>query len=126
MHVNNIYKTKELTKSPTIRKFRIVQTEGKRKVERDVIHYNLDTAISVGYRVNSKVATRFRQWARQVVKEFTIKGFVMDDERLKNGNTILTKQFFEELLSEFKELNGWREIVPEYVKDYVSVNQFMG
>ena len=81
-HLNNIYAQKELQKEATIRKFRIVQKEGKRNVTRDIEFYNLDGIISVGYRVNSRRATQFRQWATRVLHEFAIKGYVLDKKRL--------------------------------------------
>ena len=83
-HIKNIYEEAELSPKPTIRKFLIVQIEGARQVERLVDFYNLDMIISVGYRVKSQVATRFRQWATQRLREYIVKGFVLDDERLKN------------------------------------------
>jgi len=99
----NIYDSGELSREPTIRKFRIVQTEGKREVTRNVDFYNLDAIISVGYRVNSKRATQFRQWATQVLKEFAIKGYVLDRKRLENG-TFLGEDYFERLLEEIREI----------------------
>jgi hypothetical protein len=84
-HLKNIYEAGELTREATIRKFRIVQTEGGRGVTRQVDFYNLDAIISVGYRVNSVRATQFRQWATQVLREFAIKGYVLDRKRLENG-----------------------------------------
>ncbi len=84
-HLKEIYKTGEIEKNRTIRKFRIVQPEGKRQVERLVDFYNLDAIISVGYRVNSTRATQFRQWATQVLKQFAIKGYVLDRKRMENG-----------------------------------------
>src|SRR6185369_16521777 len=84
-HVQNIYKSGELQASSTIRKFRIVQKEGNRNVEREVDFYSLDTIIAVGYRVNSYQATQFRIWATKILKEYLIKGFALDDERLKQG-----------------------------------------
>lgn len=82
-HLQNIYKTNELGMEATIRNFRIVQTEGTREVSREVDFYNLDAIIAVGYRVNSFQATQFRIWATKTLREFIIKGFVLDDERLK-------------------------------------------
>ncbi|MCF8298841.1 MAG: virulence RhuM family protein [Saprospiraceae bacterium] len=102
-HLKNIYKQNELTEKSTIRKFRIVQIEGNREVARDVAFYNLEAIISVGYRVNSIRATQFRQWATRVLKEFAIKGFVLDKKRLENG-TYLNENYFEELLSEIREI----------------------
>ncbi len=87
-HLKEIFKSKELNEESTIRKFRIVQNEGEREVSREVDFYNLDAIIAVGYRVNSRQATYFRIWATQVLKEYIIKGFAMDDERLKNPATI--------------------------------------
>jgi hypothetical protein len=84
-HLKNIFESGELQPDSTIRKFRIVQTEGKRKVGREVEFYHLDAIIAVGYRVNSYQATRFRIWATQTLKEYIVKGFVMDDNRLKQG-----------------------------------------
>ena len=84
-HLKNIYDTGELVREATLRNFRIVQTEGGRNVSRQVDFYNLDAIISVGYRVNSVRATQFRQWATQVLREFAIKGFVLDRKRLENG-----------------------------------------
>jgi len=83
-HLQNLFSSNELDKSSTIRNFRIVQTEGKRQVGRNVDFYNLDAIISVGYRVNSVRATQFRQWATQVLKKFAIRGYVIDKKRLEN------------------------------------------
>jgi len=102
-HLKEIFKSNEIEENRTIRKFRIVQFEGNRKVERSVDFYNLDAIISVGYRVNSLRATQFRQWATKVLKEFAIKGFVLDKKRLENGS-YLNENYFEELLSEIREI----------------------
>jgi hypothetical protein len=102
-HLKNIYKQEEQTESATIRYFRIVQTEGNREVNREVAFYNLDAIISVGYRVNSIRATQFRQWATKVLKDFAIKGFVLDKKRLENGS-YLNENYFEELLAEIREI----------------------
>jgi hypothetical protein len=82
-HLQNIFNSNELDTTSTIRKFRIVQKEGQREVSRDIDFYSLDAIIAVGYRVNSERATQFRIWATQTLKEFVIKGFVLDDDRLK-------------------------------------------
>ena len=87
-HLSNIYSDGELDKLATVRKFRTVQKEGSRAVQRELEYYNLDAIISVGYRVNSTKATQFRIWATNTLKEFIIKGFVLDDERLKQGQTV--------------------------------------
>ncbi|HCY74709.1 MAG TPA: cell filamentation protein Fic [Ignavibacteriales bacterium] len=104
-HLQNIYKTNELVMGATIRNFRIVQTEGTRKVSRDVDFYNLDAIIAVGYRVNSFQATQFRIWATKTLREFIIKGFVLDDERLKQG-TRFSKDYFDELLERIREIRA--------------------
>lgn len=102
-HLQNIYNSDELTKGATIRKFRIVQIEGKREVTRSIDFYNLDAIISVGYRINSNRATQFRKWATQVLKSFAIKGYVLDKERMKNGS-FLGYKFFDDLLEEIREI----------------------
>jgi hypothetical protein len=102
-HLRNIYDSGEIQKEATIRKFRIVQTEGSRKVTRGVDFYNLDAIISVGYRVNSVRATQFRQWATQVLREFAIKGYVLDKKRMENG-AFLGEDYFERLLEEIREI----------------------
>lgn len=84
-HIENIYKDEELPREATIKKFFIVQQEGKREVRRELDHYNLDVIIAIGYRVQSPVATRFRRWATARLHEYIQKGFALDDERLKNG-----------------------------------------
>ncbi len=103
-HIKKIYADNELTEEATIRKFRIVQNEGNRVVSRDVIHYNLQMIIAIGFKVDNERAIQFRKWANQIVKEYTIKGFAMDDERLKNGGSILTKKYFEQLLERIREI----------------------
>lgn len=102
-HLKNIYAQGELVAEATIRNFRIVQTEGNREVARQVDFYNLDAIISVGYRVNSLRATQFRQWATQVLREFAIKGYVLDKERMENG-AFLGEDYFERLLAEIREI----------------------
>lgn len=104
-HLKEIYKSAELQEDATIRKFRIVQSEGARQVSREVDFYNLDAIIAVGYRVNSKEATRFRIWSTQTLREFIIKGFILDDERLKQGKNF-GKDYFEELLERIREIRA--------------------
>lgn len=104
-HLQNIFNTNELLKEATIRKFRIVQKEGSRDVVRDVDIYCLDAIIAVGYRVNSLEATQFRIWATKTLKEFIIKGFVLDDERLKQGKKF-GKDYFDELLDRIREIRA--------------------
>lgn len=102
-HLKEIYKSSEIQEDGTVRKFRIVQQEGKRQVNRDIDFYNLDAIISVGYRVNSIRATQFRQWATQVLREYAIKGYVLDKKRMENG-TFLDEDYFEHLLEEIREI----------------------
>ena len=103
-HINQIFYDNELDKNSTIRNFRIVQKEGNRSVSRDVAHYNLQMIIAVGFKVNNEKAVQFRKWANQIVKDYTIKGWVMDEERLKNGGSILTEKYFEEQLERIREI----------------------
>lgn len=102
-HLQNIYASGELDREATTRKFRIVQTEGTRQVNREVDHYNLDAVISIGYRVNSIKATEFRRWATQVLKQFAIRGYVIDKKRMENG-AYLGEDYFERLLEEIREI----------------------
>lgn len=102
-HLGQIYESGELQEEPTIRKIQIVQQEGNRDVERSQIFYNLDAIIAVGYRVNSYQATQFRIWATGVLKEFIVKGFAMDDERLKQGRHF-GKDYFDDLLQRIREI----------------------
>src|SRR5690554_85406 len=104
-HLKNIFESGELEKDSTIRKFRIVQMEGTRKVKREIEFYNLDAIIAVGYRVNSYSATQFRIWATKTLKEFIIKGFVIDDERLKQGQNF-GKDYFDELLERIRSIRA--------------------
>lgn len=127
-HLQNIFKTNELEESATIRKFRIVQREGNRNVNREIDFYNLDAIIAVGYRVNSHRATQFRIWATATLKEFIIKGFVLDDERLKQGKRF-GKDYFDELLERIREIRAserrfyqkitdiYKECSMDYAKD---------
>ncbi len=104
-HLKEIYKTGELNELATTRKFRAVQKEGNRNVERELLFFNLDAIISVGYRVNSIQATKFRQWATSTLKEYMIKGFVLNDDMLKNGKKF-GKDYFDELLERIKEIRA--------------------
>lgn len=103
-HIKKIYADSELEQEATIRKFRIVQTEGLRQVSREVVHYNLQMIIAVGFKVNNERAVQFRKWANGIVKDYTIKGWVMDDERLKNGGSVLTTEYFDRLLEQIREI----------------------
>jgi len=105
-HLKKIYAEGELEQAATVRNFRTVQTEGGRQVERELDYYNLDAIISVGYRVNSYQATQFRIWATKTLKEYIIKGFVLDDERLKQGKRLFGKDYFDELLERIREIRA--------------------
>jgi hypothetical protein len=102
-HLKEIFSTGELQAEATIRNFRIVQTEGSREVTREIEHYNLQGIIAVGFRVNSERATHFRKWAGQVLKDFTLRGYVLDSIRLKNG-AYLSKQYFRDLILEIRDI----------------------
>lgn len=104
-HIKKVYADNELTEEATIRKFRIVQTEGTRQVSREINHYNLQMIIAVGFKVNSERAVQFRKWVNLIAKEYTIKGWVMDDERLKRG-TYLTDKYFDEQLERIREIRS--------------------
>ena len=103
-HIKKIYLDAELQEQATIRNYRIVQTEGTRQVSREVKHYNLQMIIAVGFKVNNERAVQFRKWANWIVKDYTIQGWVMDDERLKNGGSILTEKYFEKQLEKIREI----------------------
>lgn len=102
-HIKKIYSDGELTEEATIRKFRIVQAEGSRQVKREVIHYNLQMIIAVGFKVNNDRAVRFRKWSGQIVKDYTIQGWTMDKERLKKGH-MFTDEYFERQLQNIREI----------------------
>ena len=115
LHLKNIFAEGELDESSTTEEFSVVQQEGSRKVKRKTKFYNLDAIISVGYRVNSRKATHFRIWATGVLKEYMIKGFAMDDERLKQGKTAFGKDYFRELLERVRSIRAserriWQQI----------------
>jgi hypothetical protein len=104
-HLANLYKHGEITAGATLRKFRIVQTEGSREVGRDVDFYNLDAIIAVGFRVHSLRATQFRQWATGILRDFAIRGYVLDKQRLMNG-AIFDEAYFDNLLAEIREIRA--------------------
>jgi hypothetical protein len=105
-HLAKIYETGELQQEATLSILETVQKEGQRQVNRNMEFYNLDAIIAVGYRVNSYQATQFRIWATKTLKEFIIKGFVLDDERLKQGKTVFGRDYFEELLERIREIRA--------------------
>lgn len=120
-HLKEIYSTGELKEDSTIRKIRTVQKEGNRQVERERAFYNLDAIISVGYRVNSQRATLFRQWATRILNEFIRKGFVLDDDRLKQGNAVFGRDYFRELLERVRSIRAserriWQQITDIYAE----------
>ena len=103
-HIKKVFADSELEESATIRNFRIVQTEGMREVRRNTKHYNLQMIIAVGFKVNNERAVQFRKWANNIVKDYTIKGWVIDDDRLKNGGSVLTVEYFDRLLEQIREI----------------------
>ena len=103
-HITHVFNDGELEPEATILNFRIVQLEGTRNVSREVKHYNLQMIISVGFKVNNERAVQFRKWANTIVKDYTIQGWVMDEERLKKGGSILTKEYFEKQLEKIREI----------------------
>lgn len=121
LHLKNIYEAGELQEEATSEKISVVQQEGNRQVTRKTQFYNLDAIISVGYRVNSIQATRFRQWATKTLNEYIRKGFVMDDERLKQGKTVFGQDYFRELLERVRSIRAserriWQQITDIYAE----------
>ena len=116
-HLKNIFEDGELDEEATVKKFFTVQKEGDREVEREKKFYNLDAIIAVGYRVNSRKATQFRQWATERLKEFVIKGFVMDDRRLKNGKKYFGEDYFQELLERVRSIRASERRVYQKITD---------
>ena len=133
IHLKNIFEEGELEKESTVKKILTVQKEGNREVKRNIEHYNLDAIIAVGYRINSKKATEFRIWATKILKEYMIKGFALNDERLKNNGE---NPYFEELLARIRDIRSsekvfWRKILDIYAtsidynpKDKLSIDFF--
>ena len=121
LHLKNIYEAGELQEEATSEKISVVQTEGSRQVTRKTLFYNLDAIISVGYRVNSVQATRFRQWATKVLNEYIRKGFVLDDDRLKQGKAAFGQDYFRELLERVRSIRAserriWQQITDIYAE----------
>lgn len=116
-HIKEIYKSGELEEMATTRKIRAVQKEGNRNVTRDVVFYNLDIIIAVGYRVNSKRATQFRIWATKVLREYIIKGFALDDERLKQGERVFQNDYFKELLERIRSIRASERRIYQQITD---------
>ena len=115
-HIKKIYADSELEEAATIRNFRIVQTEGSRQVTRDTKHYSLQMIIAVGFKVNSERAVQFRKWVNQIAKDYTIKGWVMDDERLKRG-AYLTEKYFDEQLERIREIRASERMFYQKITD---------
>jgi len=115
-HIKNILESGELKEDSTCAKIAQVQNEGDRTITRNIEHYNLDMIISIGYRVNSLIATRFRQWATQTLKEYMIKGFAMDDERLKGGGRF-GKDYFKELLERVRSIRASERRIYQQITD---------
>lgn len=115
-HLNNIFESDELQKPATVSKMETVQTEGNRQVKRNKDFYSLDAIIAVGYRVNSKRATQFRIWATKTLKEYILKGFAMDDERLKNGR-YFGKDYFRELLERVRSIRTSERRIYQQITD---------
>lgn len=115
-HLDNIYESGELTREATISILETVQIEGNREVKRNIEYYNLDAIISVGYRVNSRQATQFRIWATNTLKEYIIKGFILDDERLKNGR-YFGKDYFRELLERVRSIRASERRIYQQITD---------
>ena len=113
-HIKHIFEEEELTKDATVRKFRTVQNEGTRIVEREVDFYNLDMIISLGYRIKSKIATQFRQWATKRINEYIRKGFTMDDERLKEAGG---GEYWKELLARIRDIRSSEKVMYRQVLD---------
>ncbi|MBN1901607.1 virulence RhuM family protein [Candidatus Sumerlaeota bacterium] len=120
-HLTNIFETGELQKRATLSILETVQYEGKRRVNRKMEFYNLDAIIAVGYRVNSYQATQFRIWATKILREFIIKGFVLDDERLKQGKTVFGRDYFEELLERIREIRASERRFYQKITDIYSL-----
>lgn len=116
-HLGNIFASNELQRQATVRNFRTVQQEGDRSVTRELEYYNLDAIISVGYRVNSSKATQFRIWATSALKEYIIKGFVLDDDRLKQGQTVFGKDYFKELLLRVRSIRASERRIYQQITD---------
>ena len=116
-HLKEIYSSNEIDEISTTRKIRVVQKEGTRNVNRELDFYNLDAIISVGYRVNSSKATQFRIWATQTLKEYIVKGFVLDDNRLKQGQILFGKDYFRELLQRVRSIRASERRIYQQITD---------
>ena len=127
LHLKNIYEQGELEENRTSEEISVVQLEGTRNVERNIMFYNLDAIISVGYRVNSSKATQFRIWATSILKDYMIKGFVLDDDRLKQGEKLFNKDYFRELLERVRSIRAserriWQQITDIFAECSIDYN----
>lgn len=113
LHLSNIYKEGELNKFATVKEILTVRKEGNRNVQRSIEFYNLDAIISVGYRVNSNKATIFRIWATSILKQYLVKGFALDNDRLKQGKTLFDKDYFDELIEQIREIRASERVLSE-------------
>ena len=116
-HLKKIFADNELEREPTIRQYLIVQTEGTREVKRKVDHYNLQAIIAVGFKIENERAVQFRKWANKIVKDYTIQGWAMDEERLKKGGSILDNDFFERQLEKIREIRLSERIFYQKITD---------
>ncbi len=127
-HIRNIYRTKELAETSTVREFRIVQKEGKREIEREIQHYNLDMILSVGYRVNSKTATQFRQWATRTLREHITKGYTINRKQIAHNYNAFLKSVagIQELLPEQVTLDPKNilELIREFASTWMSLDAY--
>lgn len=119
LHIKNIFDEEELIKETTVKKYLTVQKEGDREVSRDIEYYNLDMIIAVGYRIKSSIATRFRQWATARLREYIVKGFTMDDERLKEASG---KNYWKELLERIRDIRSSEKVLYRQVLDLYSTS----
>lgn len=132
MHLRNIYENKELEESPTSKDFLVVRQEGTRQVKRELKHYNLDAIISVGYRVNSKQGTRFRIWANQVLKDYLVTGYALNEKRLKQQTGQIqelekTLKLFQNVMSDTlsqTEATGLLRVITDYAQTFILLNQY--
>jgi hypothetical protein len=119
LHIKNIFEDEELTKEATVKKYLTVQKEGNREITRDIEYYNLDMIISVGYRIKSSIATRFRQWATARLKEYIVKGFTIDDDKLKNAGG---GNYWKELLEKIRDIRSSEKVLYRQVLDLYSTS----
>lgn len=120
LHIKNVFEEGELSEQATVKDYLTVQSEGQRQVQRSITHYNLDVIISVGYRVRSHVGTQFRIWATQRLREYLIKGFVLDDQRLKEQATI--GDYFDELLERIRDIRSSEKLLYKRIREICALS----